>query len=69
MGERLARYDVEKRCAIEKEDYDLAKKKKELMEEYRKTVYQQLEVHDLLDMTMVGHQPLIVTFTCVGKAV
>ncbi|XP_026189036.1 centrosomal protein of 104 kDa [Mastacembelus armatus] len=54
VGERLARYDVEKRCAIEKEDYDLAKKKKELMEEYRKSVYQQLEVHNLLDMTMIA---------------
>lgn len=53
VGERLARYDVEKRCAIEKEDYDLAKKKKELMEDYRKSVYQQLEVHNLLDMAMV----------------
>ncbi|XP_078110642.1 centrosomal protein of 104 kDa isoform X2 [Sander vitreus] len=53
VGERLARYDVEKRCAIEKEDYDLAKKKKELMEEYRRSVYQQLEVHNLLDMAMV----------------
>ncbi|XP_030589326.1 centrosomal protein of 104 kDa isoform X2 [Archocentrus centrarchus] len=52
-GERLARYDVEKRCAIEKEDYDLARQKKELMEEYRKSVYQQLEVHNLLDMTMI----------------
>uniref|UniRef100_A0A4W6G9A2 Centrosomal protein of 104 kDa n=1 Tax=Lates calcarifer TaxID=8187 RepID=A0A4W6G9A2_LATCA len=54
VGERLARYDVEKRCAIEKEDYDLAKKKKEMMEEYRRSVYQQLEVHNLLDMTMVN---------------
>ncbi|XP_069550174.1 centrosomal protein of 104 kDa [Brachyistius frenatus] len=53
VGERLARYDVEKRCAIEKEDYDLAKKKKDLMEEYRKSVYQQLEVHNLLDMTTI----------------
>ncbi|XP_035512002.1 centrosomal protein of 104 kDa isoform X1 [Morone saxatilis] len=53
VGERLARYDVEKRCAIEKEDYDLAKKKKELMEEYRRSVYQQLEVHNLLDMEMI----------------
>uniref|UniRef100_A0A1A7XHW2 Centrosomal protein of 104 kDa n=1 Tax=Iconisemion striatum TaxID=60296 RepID=A0A1A7XHW2_9TELE len=52
VGERLARYDVEKRCAIEKEDYDLAKKKKELMDEYRRTVYQQLEVHNLLDVTI-----------------
>lgn len=55
----MARYDVEKRCAIEKEDYDLAKKKKELMEEYRKSVYQQLEVHNLLDMTMVCQQLLV----------
>ncbi|XP_013875862.1 centrosomal protein of 104 kDa isoform X2 [Austrofundulus limnaeus] len=53
VGERLACYDVEKRCAIEKEDYDLAKKKKELMDEYRRTVYQQLEVHNLLDVTMI----------------
>lgn len=59
VGERLARYDVEKQCAIEKEDYDLAKKKKELMEDYRKSVYQQLEVHNLLDMEMVSHQPLM----------
>lgn len=58
----MARYDVEKRCAIEKEDYDLAKKKKELMEEYRKSVYQQLEVHNLLDMTMVNHQTMITMF-------
>ncbi|KAM8863694.1 centrosomal protein of 104 kDa isoform 2-T2 [Spinachia spinachia] len=53
VGERLARYDVEKRCAIEKEDYDLAKRKKELMEEYRRSVYQQLEVHDVLDMATI----------------
>ncbi|XP_068454020.1 centrosomal protein of 104 kDa isoform X2 [Clinocottus analis] len=53
VGERLARYEVEKRCAIEKEDYDLAKKKKELMEEYRRSVYQQLEVHNLLDMATI----------------
>lgn len=59
VGERLARYDVEKRCAIEKEDYDMARKKKELMEEYRKSVYQQLEVHNLLDMAMVSPQKLM----------
>ncbi|XP_037334389.2 centrosomal protein of 104 kDa isoform X1 [Pungitius pungitius] len=53
VGERLARYDVEKRCAIEKEDYDLAKRKKELMEEYRRSVYQQLEVHNVLEMAMI----------------
>uniref|UniRef100_A0A8C7HCD8 Centrosomal protein of 104 kDa n=1 Tax=Oncorhynchus kisutch TaxID=8019 RepID=A0A8C7HCD8_ONCKI len=57
VGERLGRYDVEKCCAIEKEDYDTAKKKKEQMEEYRMTVYHQLEVHNLLDMGMVTALP------------
>ncbi|XP_028266761.1 centrosomal protein of 104 kDa [Parambassis ranga] len=51
VGERLARYEMEKRSAIEREDYDLAKKKKEVMEEYRKSVYQQLQVHNLLPDT------------------
>ena len=55
----MARYDVEKRCAIEKEDYDLAKKKKELMDEYRKSVHRQLQVHNLLDMAVVSHQLLM----------
>ncbi|XP_066546753.1 centrosomal protein of 104 kDa [Amia ocellicauda] len=50
VGERLGRYEVEKRCAIEKEDYDLAKEKKRQMDEYRLTVYQQIELHNLLDM-------------------
>uniref|UniRef100_A0A8D3AAV4 Centrosomal protein of 104 kDa n=1 Tax=Scophthalmus maximus TaxID=52904 RepID=A0A8D3AAV4_SCOMX len=54
VGERLARYDVEKRCAIEKEDYDLAKKKKELMEEYRRSVYQQLEKYGHMWEESVG---------------
>ncbi|XP_029689126.1 centrosomal protein of 104 kDa isoform X2 [Takifugu rubripes] len=52
VGEMLARYDVEKQCAIEKRDYELAKKKQELMEDYRRRVYQQLEVYNLLDMAM-----------------
>ncbi|KAJ8386881.1 hypothetical protein AAFF_G00165820 [Aldrovandia affinis] len=50
VGERLGRYEVEKRSAIEKEDYDTAKRKKEQMEDYRMEVYQQLRVHNLLDM-------------------
>uniref|UniRef100_A0A8C5F8S5 Centrosomal protein 104 n=1 Tax=Gadus morhua TaxID=8049 RepID=A0A8C5F8S5_GADMO len=50
VGERLGRYDVEKRSALEKEDYELARKRTEQMEEYRGKVYHQLQVHDLLDM-------------------
>ncbi|TWW56239.1 Centrosomal protein of 104 kDa [Takifugu flavidus] len=57
VGEMLARYDVEKQCAIEKRDYELAKKKQELMEDYRRRVYQQLEVYNLLDMAMVADVP------------
>ncbi|XP_063273105.1 centrosomal protein of 104 kDa isoform X2 [Prinia subflava] len=53
VGERLGRYEVEKRYAVEKEDYDLAKKKKEQMDEYRLKVYQQLELHDLLDAQLI----------------
>ncbi|XP_061129093.1 centrosomal protein of 104 kDa [Syngnathus typhle] len=56
-GEHLARFDVERQCAIEKEEYDLAKKKKDEMDAYRRSVYQQLEVHNLFDhMAIVSHQ-------------
>ncbi|NWZ68015.1 CE104 protein, partial [Acrocephalus arundinaceus] len=58
VGERLGRYEVEKRYAVEKEDYDLAKKKKEQMDEYRLKVYQQLELHDLLDAQLLTRKPL-----------
>ncbi|NWV09355.1 CE104 protein, partial [Ptilonorhynchus violaceus] len=57
VGERLGRYEVEKRYAVEKEDYDLAKKKKEQMDEYRIKVYQQLELHDLLDAQLLIRKP------------
>lgn len=39
---------MEKRCAVEKEDYDLAKEKKQQMACYRAQVYEQLELHGLL---------------------
>ncbi|XP_073417902.1 centrosomal protein of 104 kDa [Dendrobates tinctorius] len=57
VGERLGRYEVEKRCAVEKEDYDLAKQKKQQMEEYRQNVYQQLELHDLMDTALMRSAP------------
>ncbi|XP_034162529.1 centrosomal protein of 104 kDa isoform X2 [Pangasianodon hypophthalmus] len=53
VGECLGRYDVEKHSAIEREDYDTAKQKKEQMDAYRLRVYQQLELHDLLDMGQI----------------
>ncbi|XP_048873244.1 centrosomal protein of 104 kDa isoform X2 [Brienomyrus brachyistius] len=53
VGERLARLDVEKHCAIEKEDYDTAEQKKAQMEEYRLKVYQQLQLLNLLDISQI----------------
>ncbi|KAM7100305.1 centrosomal protein of 104 kDa isoform 1-T1 [Molossus nigricans] len=52
VGERLGRYEVEKRCAVEKEDYDLAKHKKRQMEQYRAWAFEQL--HSLVDRELVG---------------
>lgn len=40
---------MDKRRAIENEDYDLAKSKKLQMDEYRLKVYQQLQKHKLLE--------------------
>lgn len=54
VGERLGRYEVEKRCAVEKEDYDLAKEKKQQMELFRSRVYEQLQLHSLVDGELVG---------------
>lgn len=56
VGERLGRYEVEKRCAVEKEDYDLAKEKKQQMELFRSRVYEQLQLHSLVDGELVGAQ-------------
>ncbi|UJR26748.1 hypothetical protein I4U23_008063 [Adineta vaga] len=52
VGERLARYDVEKRQAIENEDYDVAQTKKDKMELYRAETYKQLQVLNLLDVVI-----------------
>lgn len=50
IGERLARYDIEKRQAIEEEDYEKAKIKKQQMLQYRADTYKQLQENNLLDM-------------------
>jgi hypothetical protein len=52
-GERLSKYELEKRHAIQLEDYERAKLKKAQMDEYRHTVYQFLEVDDLLEINGV----------------
>nr|XP_048272212.1 centrosomal protein of 104 kDa isoform X1 [Myodes glareolus]XP_048272219.1 centrosomal protein of 104 kDa isoform X1 [Myodes glareolus] len=59
VGERLGRFEVEKRCAVEKEDYDLAKEKKQQMARYRAQVYEQLELHGLLQGEPEMQRPFI----------
>ena len=39
---------------MEKEDYDLAKEKKQQMERFRSRVYEQLQLHELVDAELVG---------------
>lgn len=51
VGEKLGRFEVEKRQAVENEDYDKAKLKKVQMEEYRLQMHNQLQLHDLLEFS------------------
>ena len=53
VGEKLGKYEVEKRQAVENEDYDKAKLKKVQMDEYRLQIYKDLNVQDLLETTGV----------------
>lgn len=48
-GERLGKYDLEKRHAIELEDYERARHKKNQMDEFRASIYQQLNIEQLLE--------------------
>ena len=61
IGERLARYDIEKRQAIEEEDYEKAKLKKQQMQEYRAETYRQLQMNNLLDFIDVSFK-IVSTF-------
>lgn len=48
-GERIGRYSLAKRQAVQQEDFIAAKLRKEQMELYRKMVYEQLQVTVLLE--------------------
>ena len=52
--------EVEKRQAVESEDYDKAKGKKAQMDEYRLQVYKELNLNDLLELD--GVSDLILAF-------
>lgn len=49
-GERLGRYSLAKRQAVQQEDFIAAKLRKEQMELYRKLVFEQLQVNLLLEL-------------------
>ena len=53
VGEKLGKMEVEKRQAVENEDYDKAKVKKHQMDEYRNQAYQDLRIAKLLEATAV----------------
>lgn len=48
-GERLGRYSLAKRQAVQQEDFIAAKLRKEQMEIYKKMVFEQLQVKTLLE--------------------
>lgn len=48
-GERLGRYSLAKRQAVQQEDFIAAKLRKEQMELYKKMVFEQLQVNVLLE--------------------
>ena len=58
IGEVLCRYEVEKKQAVEREDYDTAKEKKDQVNRIRQQVYDQLGVHGLLSGGGVSVHPL-----------
>lgn len=53
IGEKLGKMEVEKRQAVENEDYDKATTKKLQMDEYRLQVYKELNLNELLEISGV----------------
>ena len=48
-GLRLGKYEIEKRLAIEEENYDRAKQKKDHIDEYKSAVMEALKVEQLME--------------------
>ena len=55
VGEKLGKAEVEKRRAIESEDYDRAKVKKQQMDDYRRLAYENLQISRLLNSAVIWH--------------
>lgn len=54
-GERLGRYSLAKRQAVQQEDFMTAKLRKEQIEMYRNSVFEQLQVDILLESNGVRY--------------
>lgn len=48
-GEKLAKYELEKRYAIEVEDYDKARFKKNQMDMFRSEIFEELSIEQLME--------------------
>lgn len=55
VGEKLGKYELEKRHAIELEDYERARQKKNQMDEYRTSAYEEICVEQLLEHNNVSN--------------
>lgn len=53
-GEKLGKYELEKRHAIEMEDYEKARQKKNQVDQFRTDIYQDLSIEQLLEREGVG---------------
>lgn len=58
IGEKLGKYELEKRHAIELEDYERARQKKNQMDEYRTNAYEEIHVEQLLENNGVRYDNL-----------
>lgn len=54
-GGRLGKNELEKRHAIEMEDYERARHKKQQMEQFRSEVYRQLKIEELMETNGVRY--------------
>lgn len=59
-GEKLGKYELEKRHAIELEDYERARHKKSQIDEFRVATYQEMCVEQLLEVHGVSDASSII---------
>lgn len=53
-GEKIGKYELEKKHAIELEDYEKAHHKKEQLEQFRNDIFRELDVENLLEVNGVS---------------